>query len=238
MTELPKLESLSEAVAAPIEKAYRAGGLGLSLLTLGAILMLAAYFTESKSVISLALLGTGTLLIFTVILYFYLSEMNKLVHAKSKIRENKELVDAVQQTAIEATQLSLHLQALAFKHADQMARIIQTVRPLMKGLPLVGKFADNSGLVRAQDLSVAIVETTETLNEIVGDLQSALISSDARGLKKYSPVWKLIRIPYRKSSNRLILKKKADPIITTHAYHLPNFTLQRTSLRSAAERSR
>lgn len=202
MTELPKLESLSEAVAAPIEKAYRAGGLGLSLLTLGAILMLAAYFTESKSVISLALLGTGTLLIFTVILYFYLSEMNKLVHAKSKIRENKELVDAVQQTAIEATQLSLHLQALAFKHADQMARIIQTVRPLMKGLPLVGKFADNSGLVRAQDLSVAIVETTETLNEIVGDLQSALISSDPRGLKKY-----LARLEAYKDTVQEVLKQ-------------------------------
>lgn len=202
MTELPKLESLSEAVAAPIEKAYRAGGLGLSLLTLGAILMLAAYFTESKSVISLALLGTGTLLIFTVILYFYLSEMNKLVHAKSKIRENKELVDAVQQTAIEATQLSLHLQALAFKHADQMARIIQTVRPLIKGLPLVGKFADNSGLVRAQDLSVAIVETTETLNEIVGDLQSALISSDPRGLKKY-----LARLEAYKDTVQEVLKQ-------------------------------
>jgi hypothetical protein len=166
------------------------------------MLMVIAYFTETRGVVSLVLFGTGLLIIFTILLHFYLTEMSKLILAKSKIRENKELVDAVQQTALEATQLSLHLQALAFKHADQMARIIQTVRPLIKGLPLLGKYADSSGLVRAQDLSMAIVEITETLNEIVSDLQTALISSDATGLKKY-----LARLEAYKETVQDVLKQ-------------------------------
>lgn len=202
MTELPKFESLSNAIAEPIEKAYRAGGLGLSLLTLGAILMLAAYFSNKGGMISLVLLGTGALLIFTIVIYFYLSEMNKLVLSKNKIRENKELVDAVQQTALEATQLALNLQALAFKYAEQMSRIIQTVLPLIRELPLVGKYADSPGLIHAQDLSVAIVETTETLKKIVGDLQTALISSDATGLKKY-----LARLEAYKDTVQEVLKQ-------------------------------
>lgn len=77
MRELPKLQSLSEAVAAPIEKAYRAGGLGLSMLTLGAILMLTAYFID-RGVVSYVLLGTSAVLIFTVLAYFYMSKMSKL----------------------------------------------------------------------------------------------------------------------------------------------------------------
>nr|WP_281723017.1 hypothetical protein [Nitrosomonas nitrosa] len=195
------IQKLSEAIATPIEKVYRTGGFGLTLLIIGTIFMLTAYFGE-KGIISHILLGIGALLVLIIVIFFYFNEMNKLVLAKQHIRENKELVDAVQQTAIEATELALNLQALAFKHADQMAQIIQTVRPLMKNLPVVGKYADSPNLVHAQDLSEAIVDTTQTLNEIVTDIQTALISSDASGLKKY-----LARLENYKGTVQEILKQ-------------------------------
>jgi hypothetical protein len=206
MSELSKLEPLSNAVATPIERAYRAGGLVLGLLTLGAILMLAPYLFGNRDLVSYVVLGLGAALILSVVVYFYVIEMPKLRVVRNKIRENEELVDTVQQTAIEATQLALHLQALAFKHADQVARIIQTVRPMMKSLPLVGKYADNPALVRAQDLSASIVDTTRTLNEIVGDIQSALIASDAGDLKKY-----LARLEAYKDTVQHVLRQAETP---------------------------
>jgi hypothetical protein len=185
MSQLPKIEPLSKAVSTLLERAYRAGGLGLSLLTLGAILMLVAYVYGKRGLVSHAVLVLGAILILSVLVYFYIGDMRKLVGARKKIRENKELVDTVQQTAVEATQLALHLQALAFKYADQVALMIQALRPLIKDLLLVGKYADIPALVRAEDLSVSIVKTTQTLNDIVGDIQNALVSSDASGLKQY-----------------------------------------------------
>jgi hypothetical protein len=151
MSELAKIEPLSKAVATPLERAYRAGGLGLSLLTLGAILMLVAYVYGKRGLVSHAVLALGAMLILSVLVYFYIGDMRKLVGARKKIRENKELVDTVQQTAVEATQLALHLQSLAFKYADQVALMIQTLRPLITNLPLVGKYADTPALVLAED---------------------------------------------------------------------------------------
>ena len=70
MSELSKLEPLSDAVATPIERAYRAGGLVLSLLTLGAILMLATYLFGNRELVSYVVLGLGAALILSVVVYF------------------------------------------------------------------------------------------------------------------------------------------------------------------------
>ena len=69
MSSSPKVR-LSDAISAPILSAYKAGGLGLAFLTLGASLMLAAFRWNDKGAITYFILGVGTLLVFSTLIYF------------------------------------------------------------------------------------------------------------------------------------------------------------------------
>ena len=132
MDKPTNIKPLSDAVSAPILSSYKAGGLGLTFLTLGALLMLIAFFWNDKGVLTYFILGIGTLLIFSTLAYFYFKDMRKLITAKKNVHKNKELIDAIQQTALELTELAYVLQALIFKHANQVSTSIQHIRPLQR----------------------------------------------------------------------------------------------------------
>ena len=117
------VKRLSDALASPILKAYKAGGFGLVLVFVGTLLLLAAmFFGEGLPRYIAATIGT--LMILLVLLLFYLQDIRKLQQASDSIKSNAELVDTIQQTAIELTDLASHLQSLAFKHADDVASLI------------------------------------------------------------------------------------------------------------------
>lgn len=103
---------LSEAISAPILTAYKTGGLGPTLLTLGASLMLAAFRWNNKGIVTYVVLGVGALLVFSTLIYFYFKNLKKLITTHENVRKNAELIDTIQQTAIEMTELADSLQAL------------------------------------------------------------------------------------------------------------------------------
>ena len=71
-----------------------AGGFGLTLLTLGAILMSTAFFLNKRDLVTYTVLTTGVVLILFTILYVYFKELRRLVSAHASIKSNKELIDA------------------------------------------------------------------------------------------------------------------------------------------------
>lgn len=185
MNKSTNIKPLSDALSAPILSSYKAGGLGLAFLTLGALLMLIAFFWNDRGILTYFILGIGTLLIFSTLAYFYFKDMRKLVTAKEKVHKNKELIDAIQQTALELTELAYVLQSLIFKHAEQVSTSIQYIKPLIKDLPIIGQYAESQVMTNTELLSASIVETTENIKGVIEDLQKALTESDPKGLKKY-----------------------------------------------------
>jgi ABC-type multidrug transport system fused ATPase/permease subunit len=185
MSKAVNVKPLSEAISTPIMAAYKAGGLGLSFLTLGAIMMLIAFFWNDRGVLAYITLSVGVILIFATLAFFYFKDLRKLVKAQNSIQKNKELIDTIQQTALEMTELAYTLQSLTFKHADQVSTVIQFVRPQLKSLPLIGKYADSPAMLKTETLSVNIVYTTQKVREVINDLEKALIASDPSNLKKY-----------------------------------------------------
>ena len=179
------IKPLSDAISKPITDAYKVGGLGLSFLTLGAILMLIAFFWNDKTILTYFIFGIGTILIFATLAYFYFNDLRKLLKAQNAIQQNKELIDTIQQTAIEMTEFAYTLQALTFKHADQVSTVIQVVRPQIRNLPIIGKYADSEAMTKVETLSSNIVYSAQKAKEVIVDLEKALINSDPNNLKKY-----------------------------------------------------
>ena len=188
---------LSEAVAGGISRVYRLGGLALTFVFAGTVLLIVGVILSTGPV-SYIIAGVGATLILAVVALFYQRDIKRLSEARRAVNTNAELIDAVQQTAVDMTALAFHLQALAFKHADQIAVLITSQRERVRDLastpplslvPGVGQLADrlvdNEYVVRASDLSTAIVRTTEAAKTVIGEVNSALVNSDPIALKKY-----------------------------------------------------
>jgi len=187
----------SDAMGAPLIRAYKAGGFGLAFLALGASLLLAAFRWNDRGVFTYFILGIGTLLIFSTLTLFYFKDLKKLMNAHERIQQNAELIDTIQQTALEMTELADSLQALVFKHAAQVKQTIEALTPYVKGLPLVGPILETQGESLAKTLDPNIVKTTETIKYVIRDLKTALIKSDPSNLNKYLEQLRKYRIEVR-----------------------------------------
>lgn len=185
MSNVPDFKPLSEAIFEPVNKAYKAGGFGLAFLTSGAFLMLIGFLLSDRGPLTYLLVGTGFLLIISTCLLFYLKDIRPLMKIQTHIEENTELLDAIQRSALEMTELASDLQALAFKHASQVSAVIQVIRPQIRALPVVGKLADSDALLTADTLSANIVQTTRKAKQIIHDIEDALTKADPTCLKKY-----------------------------------------------------
>jgi hypothetical protein len=196
MNRESSVKPLSDAIATPILKAYKAGGFGLVFVFVGTLLLLVALFFGEGLPRYIAA-AVGTLMIFFVLVLFYFQDIKKLQQASVTINRNAELVDTIQQTAIEMTDLASHLQSLAFKHADEVAVLITQIRerlaqikslPIVSGIPGIDKIAaisENKHIVRANDLAASIVKSTETAKEIIKEVRIALVECDPKRLSKY-----------------------------------------------------
>ena len=191
----------SDAISDPLIKAHRAGGFGLTLLTLGAIFMLSAFFWDRPSPVRYMVLVVGAVLTFFTLAYVYFKEFPRVRRARASVVSNKEMIDVIQQSAIELTAIASELQALAFKNANQIAELLTVARPLIRKIPLLGTAADSEAMVKAEGLSRLIVMSTQNARKIIMDLQHALVEADPMYLKSH--VEDLKR--YRGEINRMLM---------------------------------
>jgi hypothetical protein len=181
--ETSEFKHFSDAISDPLIKAYRAGGFGLALLTFGAILMLTAFFWHAPTAIRYIVLLVGAFLTFFVLAYVYFKEFPKVRRARASVAANKEMIDAIQQSAIELTGIASDLQALAFKNANQISEVLTMALPLLRKIPLLGPAADSELVAKAEGLSRLIVTSTQSARQVIADLQQALIEANPKYLK-------------------------------------------------------
>jgi len=209
MNKVPDIKPLSEALSEPLVKAYKVGGYGLVFVFAGTMLLLVALFF-GEGILRYFVGVLGALMILAVLGLFYFQDIKKLVDANKNIQKNQELIDTVQETAIQMTDLAYTLQALAFKNADEIATVLTQVRsrvkdvaaiPLLSNIPgveQIGKIVDNRYVVKVEDLSKSIVATTATTKTVIEDVKTALIQSNPIQLKKYLDSLKRMDIAAKK----------------------------------------
>ncbi|MEU3488697.1 hypothetical protein [Streptomyces massasporeus] len=117
--------------------------------------------------------------------FFYVKEIRPIRKAQEAVSRNKEVIDEIHATAISLMELSFLLQSLAFKHSEQTAEMLRILRPKMRAIPVIRRFADSSLLSRSDSMAQAIVGATRGSQELLEDIDRALRESDIRRLKKY-----------------------------------------------------
>jgi hypothetical protein len=179
------IKPLSDAVSEIVIKAYKAGGFALAILTLGAFLMLLAFFLRQPGPVRFIVLGVGVALEFFTLFYVYVKELRRLVSGQGPLGRNKDMLDAIQRIGLELTALVLDLQALAFKHADQVERAIASLRPFLQGLSLADKLGAPDAMIQAHNISKTIVDSATTISTVITELEQALAASDPTSLGRY-----------------------------------------------------
>lgn len=185
MTDPTSFKPLSEAIFEPVNKAYKLGGLALTFLSLGTVLMLVAFLLPRNSGPTWIPLVVGLGLIAGTCVMFYVREVRPLLRAQGSIRENREFIDELQQVTLELTELVSSVQALAFKHAGQVSVVYETVMPQIRSVPVLSALLDRVELRDSASLYRAIVDASESSKRLVADVKVAVSTSDATHLKQY-----------------------------------------------------
>jgi ABC-type multidrug transport system fused ATPase/permease subunit len=197
MASRADIKPLAEVIGVPILKAYQAGSVGLVLVCMGTLLLLAALFWGAGA-LRYILATVGTFMVLLVLVLFYLQDIRKLKQASESIESNRDLINAIQQTAIEMTDLAYDLQSLTFRYADEVNFLINTFRerlrsvnsashntPSMSGVDRIVEFTDNLYIVQVENHSASIVSTTESTKVVIEDIRNALIELNPTLLKRY-----------------------------------------------------
>jgi hypothetical protein len=177
---------LADALAAPLLGAYRAGGFGLAFLLLGASILTGTGFAGGGPV-TYVLLGVGIVLVLIPCYFFYAKEIRPIDRARRAVASNEELLNELQQAAVSAAQLGLMLQSVVYKHSRDVNAVLKTTRSQLRRIPLglAKQIADQPALVNADALAESVATFSERAEEVLREINAAIVESDAARLRKY-----------------------------------------------------
>jgi hypothetical protein len=212
MTEIEPvapIQRLSDAMAAPLLKVYRAGGYGLTLLWLGAVFLMAANLvagTFGKVVLS----TVGALAIAVPGYLFYVKEIRPVGLARQAVEGNRELIDEMQDVALSMSQIGLTMQALIYKHAASVDALLTTSRGQLRAIPIpaVKALAERPAISNAHSFATAVLATSERLESVLSALNEAITTSDATRLRQQLRDLETVRTELRQL---LALAPAVDP---------------------------
>jgi hypothetical protein len=126
----------------------------------------------------------GLVLIGIPCAFFYVKEMRPIAQGSREVRKRREIIEAAQDTAIAMTNITMQMRALAFKNAEEVAKAITLMRPMIQAAGFA-RVANNRVLVNTDNMAHAIVAVTGGTAKVLEDVQAALIASDPRVLRGY-----------------------------------------------------
>ena len=178
---------LSDSISRPLEKLFKVGGLGLVFIFVGFLAMLVGY--SYKTELSRWLFGVGASIVFSCLCLFLFAQIAGPIKAGRLLRENKQLIDSVQEMGIRLTESLGDVQSLMFKHYEHVGRLLEIASPVLSELPL---FADTD-FSNTHNVNKIIVEATQKSQAVIGDLRDALITCNISNLRKYTEDLKRIQ---------------------------------------------
>jgi len=116
--------------------------------------------------------------------YVHFSEKmtESLMNINKVIQDNKSTLDSIQDMAVELTRSIRSLEAAAIKYVKMADHVLETLVPILKNLPLVGRevleFASE-----AQAMAKKIVTACETAEKVLPGVEAGLTTGDMLKLK-------------------------------------------------------
>jgi hypothetical protein len=178
------IAKLSDAIANPLIKVYKAGQLGLVFIFVGLLTIVLAQLNP-KGQYNMALFILGTFLIFASFVLFLFLQLKNPLTKKSNIKKGKEVVDNLQELSINLTIMVEKLQSLAFKYLNQIDGFISAGLPILQKFPLVPDKIKSLG-IKVQDIQTSVVNLAQTSESIIAEVHQALVTSDVKKFRKYA----------------------------------------------------
>lgn len=101
------------------------------------------------------------------------------------IEQNKEMIDSIQEVALELTSSIGSLHALTLKYARTANQILDVLLPIIKNLPIIPNNAKQM-LVNLEAITQKIIDNEATTSKTITDVQTGLRTGDANKLKAHA----------------------------------------------------
>ena len=116
--------------------------------------------------------------------FFWRCHVRPVRRARDRIDRDAELIDAVQQTALELVVTARVFQDLAFSHADWIASLVRGVGPQLRAVPYVGRGLGEA-IERSETLAADIARLSGRARSVTDDIERALRESDVEAMRAY-----------------------------------------------------
>ncbi len=101
------------------------------------------------------------------------------------IEQNKEMIDSIQEIALELTSSIGSLHTLTVKYARTANGILDVLLPILKNLPLIPKNI-MAMLVNLESITQKIIDNEVSTSKTITDVRSGLQTGDANKLKAHA----------------------------------------------------
>jgi hypothetical protein len=108
-----------------------------------------------------------------------LNDINKM------ITEHKDMIDAIQEVALELTDSMGTLHTLTVKYAGIANNILDALLPIVKGLPIIPKKVTNL-LVSLEAITQKIIDNNQKTSKTIKSVNSGLRTGDVSKLKGHT----------------------------------------------------
>jgi hypothetical protein len=164
----------------------------------------------------------GVFIVLVLVFFFYFQSIKPLQYMAAQIARNKEIVNTIQESAIQMADLASNLNKLTITHVGEVADFIvqyqQTaegtiphIQRLVEQLRIpnahkIGEIVDNKYVLKEKALLASILLITHGTEEALGKIRLALSKSDLEPLKEYQ-----VQVEELDQKLRELLKTIDDP---------------------------
>jgi len=107
------------------------------------------------------------------------------------IEQNKEMIDSIQEIAIELTSSIGSLHTLTVKYARTANRILDVLLPILKNLPIIPKNVMDL-LVSLESITQKIIDNEASTSKTITDVRSGLNTGDVNKIKGHADQLKMV----------------------------------------------
>ncbi len=184
---------LSRALADPIDRLYKTGGLQLVFMFVGTLLLIVSVVPELDKYLRYSLAFIGASFLMLTMAFFFITHIKPINKVRKEIEKDAVLINTVQTTALELVETADMLQDLAFTHANSIASVLKQFGPKIKQIPLIGNAAAQP-IEKSENLAIEIIKLSTNTKDVITEIEKALRASDASALKVYLEDLRLLRI--------------------------------------------
>ncbi len=123
--------------------------------------------------------ATGTYVRFSDKLTTSLNDISRM------IQDHKEMIDAIQEVALELTGTIGSLHTLTVKYAGIANTILDGLLPIAKGLPVIPRNVTDL-LTQLEAITQKIIDNSSSTSKTIADVNDGLRSGDASKLKAHA----------------------------------------------------